>query len=207
MSSEFQVHQFEYPNVLGPADDRADAGDSSLWKMEPDPRQKQEQVLREAQAREIGRLEGEAKAKSRLEDMLRKERERITESMEQFAHARSAYFEKVEAEVVHLALSIARKVLHREAQIDPDLLMGLVRYTLEKLRDGTKVKLRVHPSGVDAWQEIANENTEVVGDSKLETGLCVMETELGTTAVGVDAQLKEIEQGLMDLLAQRPEKS
>jgi len=204
MSSDY-VRQFEYPNVVGKASDGAESGDTQLWAMEPDPRQKQERALREAQAREIGRIEGETKAKSQIEEMLRKERETLRESLEKFAGERSQYFEKVEAEVVQLALSIARKVLHREAQIDPDLLMGLVRYTLEKLRDGTRVKVRVHPSRVPAWRQLANDETEVVGDSKLEPGLCMVETELGTTAVGVDAQLKEIEQGLIDLLAQRPE--
>jgi len=205
MSSEFQVRQFEYPNVVGQADDRADSGDAGIWKMEPDPRQKQEQAMREAQAREIGRVEGEAKAKSQYEELLRKERERMAEDLEGFAHARAQYFERVEEEVVQLALSIARKVLHREAQVDPDLLMGLVRYTLEKLRDGTRVKLRVHPSQVANWQDIASTDTEVAGDSKLDPEVCVVETELGTTTVGVDAQLKEIEQGLMDLLSHRPE--
>jgi len=161
--------------------------------------------LREAQAREIGKLEGEAKARSQYEEELREERQRVSVTLKQFAHARTDYFEKVEGEVVQLALSIARKILHREAQIDPDLLMGLVRYTLEKLRDGTRVRLRVHPSQVAVWGEIAEEDWEVAGDSKLEEGVCVVETELGTTVVGVDAQLKEIEQGLMDLLAQRPE--
>jgi len=205
MSSECHVRQFEYPNVVGPADDRVENGDASLWRLEPDPRQKQEQALREAQAREIGKLEGEAKARSQYEEELREERQRVSVTLKQFAHARTDYFEKVEGEVVQLALSIARKILHREAQIDPDLLMGLVRYTLEKLRDGTRVRLRVHPSQVAVWGEIAEEDWEVAGDSKLEEGVCVVETELGTTVVGVDAQLKEIEQGLMDLLAQRPE--
>lgn len=206
MSSEWQVSRFEYPNVMGGADDRADTKDGQMWPIEVDPRQKQEKALREAQAREIGRVEGEAKAKVQGEDLLRKERERIAESLRQFGEDRARYFGEIEGEVVQLALAIARKVLHREAQIDPELLMGLVRYTLEKLRNGTKVKLRVSPARAGTWQqELTGDDIEVVADSKVELGMCVVETELGTTAVNVDAQLKEIEQGLMDLLAHRPE--
>ena len=44
---------------------------------------------------------------------------------------------------MQLALAIARKVLHREAQIDPNCLLGLVRDTLEKLQEETKMRLRV----------------------------------------------------------------
>jgi len=206
MSSDWRVSRFEYPSVIGSADDRVEKNEGQVWAIEVDPRQKQEQALREAQAREIGRVEGEAKVKGQLEETLRKEREKFILALQQFAADRASYFEQVEGEVVQLALAVARKILHREAQVDPDLLMGLVRYTLEKLRDGTRVKLRVHPSSVTTWQqELAGDNLEVVGDSKIAAGTCAVDTELGTTAVSVDAQLKEIEQGLIDLLSHRPE--
>ncbi len=202
MSSEWHVSQFEYPSVLPSADDRRESSD--VWKVDPGARDA-EFAVREAQAREIGRAEGEAKAKIIFEDSLQRERKKVSEALQQFAVERARYFEQVEAEVVQLALSIARKVLHREAQIDPELLTGLVRYTLEKLRDGTRVKLRVLPGDVLEWQKGLSPEVEVVGDSKLESQTCILETELGTTTVSVDAQLKEIEQGLIDLLAQRPE--
>ena len=34
---------------------------------------------------------------------------------------------------------------------------------------------------------------------------CILETELGSTELGLESQLKEIETGLFDLLAQRPD--
>ena len=46
---------------------------------------------------------------------------------------------------MQLALSIARKILHREAQLDPLLLAGIVRVALEKIDGATEVVLRVHP--------------------------------------------------------------
>ena len=39
----------------------------------------------------------------------------------------------------------------------------------------------------------------------VEAHNCILETELGTTELGLEAQLKEIEQGFFDLLAQRPD--
>ena len=45
---------------------------------------------------------------------------------------------------------------------------------------------------------------EVKGDPAIEAHNCVLETELGVTELGLDAQLKEVEQGFFDLLAHRP---
>ena len=48
----------------------------------------------------------------------------IAAAVTEFARQRTDYFRRVESEAVRLALSIARKVLHREAQMDPLLLAG-----------------------------------------------------------------------------------
>jgi flagellar assembly protein FliH len=204
MSSDWRVNVFEYPSVPVRTDHRDDGGESQLWSIEPQRSRNHDTSLREAQARELGHVEGEAKARKEFEDALKKERERIGEALTSFQKQRTEYFEEVEAEVVQLALSIARKLLRREVQVDPDMLIGLVRYTLEKLRDGTQVKLRVNPALVASWVPVLAEQAEVVGDARLERGTCVVETEMGTTTVNVESQLKEIEQGLLDLLARRP---
>jgi flagellar assembly protein FliH len=47
---------------------------------------------------------------------------------------------------------------------------------------------------------------ELLGDPTLGPGNCVLETELGSTDLTLESQLKEIEQGFFDLLAQRPQK-
>lgn len=206
MSSD-RVTQFEYPTVIANVPDDRIGGSRSVWPLEEEVVRRSspdQQSLREAQAREIGRHEGEAKAKVQFEEHLRKERERISEALQEFKLERARYFEQVESEVVQLALAIARRVLRREAQVDPDLLTGLVRYTLEKLRDGTKVRLLVAPANVAVWRMQFEEGVEIVPDANVDAASCVVDTEIGTTAVNVDTQLKEIETGLMDLLAQRP---
>jgi flagellar assembly protein FliH len=45
-----------------------------------------------------------------------------------------------------------------------------------------------------------------MGDPSLGLGHCTLETELGSTDLTLESQLKEIEQGFFDLLAQRPQK-
>jgi flagellar assembly protein FliH len=81
---------------------------------------------------------------------------------------------------------------------------------LEKIGASTNTRLRAHPSDIRVWQEHfahAHEDfppPELVGDPEIQPGRCILETELGTTEIGLDTQLQEIENGFLDLLAQRP---
>jgi flagellar assembly protein FliH len=165
---------------------------------------------REAAAREAGRGEGEAQGRAASERQLAQIRESIAAALADFARDRAHYYRQVEAEVVQLALSVAGKILHREAQMDPLLLAGLVRVTLERIESATKVTVRVHPQQVSEWRGYfartmeASQVPDVVEDPALQTDHCILQTALGTTDVGVQVQLKEIEQGLFDLLATRP---
>ena len=158
----------------------------------------------------MGFEEGEAQAGARFERELTAEREAIAKAVHDFAREREGYFCRVEAEVVKLAVEIARKILHREVQVDPLLLAGVVRVALEKISAGTSVRLRVHPDHVYAWHDFfANQQDhrpvpELLGDATLGMGHCVLETALGTTDLTLEAQLAEIERGFFDLLAQRP---
>ena len=171
----------------------------------------EEQIrAREARARKEGREEGVAQSRGEFEKKLAVEKQALVQAVRDFIRERENYFHKVEAEVVSLALAIARKILHREAQIDPLLLAGVVRVGLDNIAAGTRVRLRVHPDQVQAWrgffslQPDLKSLPELMGDATLELGRCILETELGSTDLTLETQLKEIEQGFFDLLAQRP---
>jgi flagellar assembly protein FliH len=154
--------------------------------------------------------EGEAQVRARFERELNTARQALAKALEDFTHEREGYFCRVEAEVVKLAVGMARKILHREVQVDPLLLAGVVRVALDKIAAGTSVRLRVHPDHVYAWHDFfANQQDhrpvpELLGDATLGMGHCVLETALGTTELTLEAQLAEIERGFFDLLAQRP---
>ena len=165
---------------------------------------------KEGQARAVGIRDGEAQARSKYERELAAERQVVSKAVQDFGRDRENYFSHVEAEVVKLAIGIARKILHREVQVDPLLLAGVVRVALDKIAAGTSVRLRVHPDHVYAWHDFFSNQQEhrvvpeLLGDSTLGMGQCVLETALGTTELTLEAQLAEIERGFFDLLAQRP---
>jgi flagellar assembly protein FliH len=171
-----------------------------------------EERLRVAQQQgwDDGLKEGMLRARAEAEAAMLQQREAIASALREFGQARAEYFHRVEGEVVALALAVVRKILRREAQVDPMLLSGLVRVALEKMAAGHTVRMRVHPSQIAAWREHFAAQTdlavlpELSGDTTLEQNRCQLETELGVTDISLETQLKEIEQGLFDLLAQRP---
>jgi flagellar assembly protein FliH len=168
---------------------------------------------RDSAIREQARHEGETRARSDYESQLSQIRTSLRDALASFAQDRRTYYQQVESEVVRLALSIARKVLHRESQLDPLLLAGMVHVALQKIESGTKTTMRVHPQQVSEFRSYfahhmgTQDTPEVLEDATVAKECCVLQTTLGTTEIGINAQLKEIEQGLCDLLASRPEDS
>ncbi len=159
---------------------------------------------------EQGLAEGEARARTAFEASLAALRGQLSEALREFATQREGYFQRVESEVVQLALSIARKILRREVHLDPLLLTGIVRVALESVNDGTQVRLRANPQEIPFWRDYFSRaadispSPELLGDASLEPGCCLLETELGSTRISLETQLKEIEQGFLDLLEHRP---
>jgi flagellar assembly protein FliH len=162
-------------------------------------------------------LRARAEASAETEKHLRKEFQakseaeaaKVRQALDHFRNEQKDYFSRVETEVVHLSLAIAAKILHREAQVDPLLVAALVRVAVDKLHAGSSVSVRVSPARAGKWTEYlaAPQNgttIAIVEDSNLDAEDCILETDLGSANFSIEAQLKEVEQGFFDLLAQRP---
>ena len=138
------------------------------------------------------------------------ESEKTRKAIESFQEQQKTYFSKVETEIVQLSLAIAARILHRESQVDPMLVAGLVRVAIEKLHNGSSLTVRIPPSASAKWRERlkgleAAYEIGLVEDAQMGPGDCVLETELGSADFSIEAQLKEVERGFFDLLALRPQ--
>ena len=227
-----EMTPFVYPAVQPTAPAEKTASDvkakgappaQRVWRNSPQPAAAEKKYTEEdLQARleaqlqiqkkawEQGVRESENKLRAAHDAALASERKRVNEALEEFGRERKTYFERAEAEVVQLALAVARKILHRESQIDPLFLTGIVRVALEKVASTSSVKLRVSENDVFKWRQIVaalkgvQPQPEVLGDPTLPNGRCVMETDVGSTQISLDTQFREVERGLLDLLAMRP---
>lgn len=168
------------------------------------------QKERLAAERAAGFAEAEAKLRQEFEQKAERQAARITQTIADFGQAQKDYFARVESEVVQLALAIAGKILHREAQVDPMLVAAIVHLALGQLKDGSCATIRVRPEQAQRWRDhmaaqTLNLTVNVVEEADLEPGDCVLDTELGTVNFSLDAQLKEVERGFFDVLAQKPQ--
>ena len=203
-----QVSEFVYQ-----VPDSGDAGENQRSSAENSkesansPRVSEKELSRiVAEARAEGFREGQNEAHKKFEADLTAHKKLVSEAIASFEQEREKYFLNVEGQLVHLALAIAGKILHREAQVDRMVVAGLVKVALERMQQTTKAVIRIRPEDALSWRHYFNTSPdlEIIEDPTLEPNACRIETELGVAEMGLDAQLKEVENGFFDLLAQRP---
>jgi flagellar assembly protein FliH len=163
------------------------------------------------QARTEAVIQTEQRMRQETEQKVEAARASVAKTIAKFELERTEYFARVEGEVVQLALAIAAKILHREAQVDPMLVAALVKVATDKMREGSSLTVRVSPRRGKQWKEYFDRQSngsriEVIETEGLSENDCMLETELGITNFGLDTQLKEIERGFFDLLALNPVK-
>jgi flagellar assembly protein FliH len=152
-------------------------------------------------AHEAGWREGEAATRRRLDAVI----EQLARSVEDLSSLRARLRRQAEADLVHLAVAIARRILRRELSLDPEAIAGLVHAALQRLAGQEIARVRVHPELALAVRTALAEGqgvqaAEVVADARLEVGAVIFETERGNLDASVETQLAEIERGLADRL-------
>jgi flagellar assembly protein FliH len=205
---ELPVLSFQYrqlPSLRAAEDSFAEAPPA-----EPEIKMTEEEFRRRIlMERAAAVAEVEKKLQEQYQQKIKEEALRVSTAIEIFDQSRQEYFSRVEIEVVKLALSIAGKILHREAQVDPMLLAAVVQIALGQLKEGSKVVMRVIPQETARWRKYFDSlglklNCLVEGDVALQPGDCILETEIGMVNFSLDGQLKEVERGFFDVLASRP---
>ncbi|MGA2183797.1 MAG: FliH/SctL family protein [Bryobacteraceae bacterium] len=148
-----------------------------------------------------GMRRGREEASAELQPVL----ERLGRAATDLSALRDRVRRQAEADLVKLALAIAKRVMHRELAIDPDAMQGIVRTALDRLQNREVDRLRVHPSHVGSVRSCLEDAgrapaLEVIGDASLNCGDAIFETSLGELDASVDSQLREIERGFADKL-------
>ena len=157
------------------------------------------------QARREAFAEGLATGRQQAEEQFRPAVQGLAETLETLARLRETIREEATQDLVHLAISIAARVIHREAAVDPDALGGLVQAAFSKLQSREINRVRMHPAleGLvrkSLEQSGSPKNLVLTPDSSLKPAEIFFETSQGTLDASVETQLREIERGLIDRL-------
>jgi len=154
------------------------------------------------QARAAARAEGEAHAKQQAQTELQPVLQKLAAAIHECGELRARLREQAESGLVRLAVAIARRVVGREVQTDPEAITGVVKASLEKLRVQEVIRVRLHPSHKPQVAEylarFGAAHVEVLGDPACAPGAVVFETSRGNLDASVETQLREIERGLTD---------
>jgi flagellar assembly protein FliH len=124
-------------------------------------------------------------------------------SIAELAAARERFTAGVEAELVQLALQIAKKVVAREVSIDRDIALTLVKVSLGKLHNRSVAEIHLNP---DDYAYVKNHldkldyrgQIELVEDKSISPGGCLVHTETGDIDARIESQFDEISHGLLN---------
>jgi flagellar assembly protein FliH len=157
------------------------------------------------EARRQGFQDGEASGRQQAAAQVEAMLARLARSIDEVRGVKRKLRDEAEADLLQLALAIARKVLHRELNTDPEAIAGLIRVALERMNARDIIKIRVHPGHREVLQQRLAQlhpgsAVEIAPEPKLEAGSLIIETIRGEFDVSVDTNLKEIERGLTDRL-------
>lgn len=148
-----------------------------------------------------GQAAGMQQANVRLEPVMAK----LAVSLKDLATVRKRHLMEAEEDAVRLAIAVARRVLHRELSVDPESLLGVVKAALERVDARDVHRVRLNPEDVPLLEKCLATGgmpprVELLGDSALERGSVIVETNRGSIDGSISSQLKEIERGLVDLV-------
>lgn len=119
---------------------------------------------------------------------------------------RENYLAGHEAELVKLAVAVARKIIGRSVEVNPNTVLHTAKEVLQSVRNGRIVTIKVNPLDEAALHEQAGSlkmlGTQVgellvVGSSSIEPGGCIVESELGIIDAQIGTQLASIEKALL----------
>lgn len=114
---------------------------------------------------------------------------------------------EAEPAIVRLALDVARKVIAREIEADPDIMRGLVTRAMLKSSGDDRIRLRLHPATIGRLGEylttvaerFAARGVDVVPDPTLDESGVVIDTRAGRVDASADTQVAKIERSLLSL--------
>jgi hypothetical protein len=144
----------------------------------------QEVEARTATAFQQGQASGEqagaARANARLEPVLAG----LSSVIAELAGARQRFRAEAEEATVALAISIARRVLHRELSADPEAILGLVKAAFQKCEAKETHRLILSPADAESVREHRSrlrlpQAVEVISDAGFQRGAAVFETSRG----------------------------
>jgi len=166
--------RWELPQV-GAAPEPPAPADAPL----PQPTVRELEAL-EQQARDEGRAAGLAEGRATAAQVLRERLAQLDAVCEAVARPLQAFDEHVAQELARLAMVVAGRVIARELQLSPELIVRAVREAANALPAATReLRVHLHPQDLALLRELdaAERHWQLLADPALARGDCRLESE------------------------------
>ena len=157
----------------------------------------------QADGHEKGLKEGEKTGHHEATQQAQKLFEPLVESWNQAAIAWDEYHSQLDMDardsVIELALRLTEKIIHRQLQVDPDVVVDQVSSALKSITGATRLSIHVCPQDRAVMDQVMPQLLEtfcqfkqmrVVEDDNIGLGGCVLVHEFGRLDASLETQLR-----------------
>lgn len=123
-----------------------------------------------------------------------------------FMNAAEDVFEYIAPDILEISVDIAKKVIKKEVETDPQVLINTIVDVLKTVsKNEPKINIRVRPQAVQfikdtvpniAYQFGIEAKINIVADPSIEEGGCIFQTNNGIVDASIDTQLEIIKKAL-----------
>ena len=155
---------------------------------------------------EKGKKEAEEKYK-KLENVLKKDFQEKIQSINTFLKNLEKESKELilnmDKEVLNLALNIAQKLILKEIERDPEILLRLIREALNYIAEGTELNIKVNPEEYKFLEENLlkyippSQKIKLIPDESISKGGIFIETSLGVIDATFEKRWKKLLETLL----------
>ena len=160
----------------------------------PQPTVRELEAL-EQQARDEGRAAGLAEGRAAAQQELCERMAQLDAVYEAAARPLQAFDEQVAQELARLAMVVAGRVVARELQLAPELVVRAVREAADALPAATReLRVHLHPQDLALLRELgaAERHWQLLADPALARGDCRLESEHSRLDARVETRLAAV---------------
>ncbi len=132
--------------------------------------------------------------------------ETLREHISNFVSAKREVFEYIAPDILEISVDIARKIIKKEIEQDPETILGMILEVMDNLsKDETKITIKVNPMQSDLVREElpkvltqrgVDARINVMADENMESGGCLIQTSNGIIDAGLETQIEILKEAL-----------
>ncbi|MFI4875503.1 MAG: FliH/SctL family protein [Blastopirellula sp. JB062] len=213
-AEQLQRDDHDYSAVAFNFEDVTDRAQGELAKIKRYAAQLIQDAQKEAakirqQAATAGQADATKKAQQTLKTQVDQQAATVVPALQQIvkelSEAKQLFLKEWEDAAVHVACSIAEKIIRREIAQRPEIGVEIIRETIKLASGCGEIVVHMNPADIDAMDQGASNSasvmrklspSQIIADPTLSRGSCRVETPFGEIDGQIETQLRRIEEQL-----------